>query len=241
MKQALINKDTKKTFLLLWLCCLLGSWSVIPYIQYLGILPASTSILQIFLLGTLQAAILYGLILFLSYKLLSKTDLKPFPDNNTLKTNILFGMIPGVAIGLTLYLLDKTIFPSSLLATGKIHPPFWVGSLASLYGAINEEVLLRLFLFTLVYFGFSKIFNFAKQNRLLFLWVTNVIVAVIFGLGHLPAAFKLITPSSFEIVRILLLNGIPGIVFGWLYWSKGLWTAMIAHFMADLMIHVVLR
>jgi membrane protease YdiL (CAAX protease family) len=65
-----------------------------------------------------------------------------------------------------------------------------------------------------------------------------VIVAIIFGLGHLPAAFKLVEPSSFEVIRVLLLNGIPGIVFGWLYWSRGLWTAMTAHFVTDLVIHV---
>lgn len=72
MNQARNDKTTKKTFLLLWLLCILGSWSVIPYIQYLGILPTSTSIQQILLLGTIQAAILYGLICFISYKLLPK-------------------------------------------------------------------------------------------------------------------------------------------------------------------------
>lgn len=230
----------KKTFLFIWLFCLVGSWSVIPYIQYLGILPESTSISQVLLLGTLQAAILYGLICFLSYKLLPKTDLKPFSDKSCLKKNIFFGVISGTFTGLAIYFLDKIIFPSSLLITGKIDPPFWAGAIASLYGAINEEVLLRLFLFTLIYFIFHKLFNFTKAYRLPFLWITNIIVAVIFGLGHLPTAFRLIEPSTYEISRILLLNGIPGIVFGWLYWSKGLWTAMMAHFVTDLMIHVVL-
>ena len=234
------QRSVKKIFLFLWLACLVGSWSVIPYIQYLGILPASVSISQMLLLGTLQAAILYGLICFLSYKLFSKTDLNPFPNKNHLKKNVFFGVIFGAATGLAIYFLDKIIFSSSLIATGKIHPPFWIGSLASLYGAINEEVLLRLFLFTFIYFIFHKIFSFTKERLLSFLWMTNIIVALIFGLGHLPAAFKLIEPSSYEISRILLLNGVPGIIFGWLYWSKGLWAAMTAHFVADLMIHVFL-
>ena len=117
------------------------------------------------------------------------------------------------------------------------HPPAWTGFLASLYGGINEEVLLRLFWFTLIYFIFRKVFKFKTQNRTAFLWVTNVIVAVTFGLGHLPAAFKLVEPSSFEWFRILLMNGIPGIVLGWLYWSRGLWAAMLAHFVTDLFVH----
>lgn len=234
------QRSVKKIFLFLWLACLVGSWAVIPYIQYLGILPPSVSISKILLFGTLQAAILYGLICFLSYKLFSKTDLNPFPNKSHLKRNVFFGGVFGAATGLIIYFLDKIIFSSSLIATGKIQPPFWIGSLASLYGAINEEVLLRLFLFTFIYFIFHKIFYFTKEHRLSFLWMTNIIVALIFGLGHLPAAFKLIEPSSYEISRILLLNGIPGVVFGWLYWSRGLWAAMTAHFVADLMIHVFL-
>jgi membrane protease YdiL (CAAX protease family) len=231
----------KKNYVILWMLCLVGSWSVIPYIWYLGIVPSSASILSILLLGTFQAALFYGLICALSYKLLPKTDLEPFSNKNSLKKIIFLGVISGIAVGLVLYFLEKMIFPTSLLASGGMRLPLWTGALASLYGGINEEVLLRLFLFTLVYFLFGKIFKFANQNRVRFLWITNAIVAIIFGLGHLPALFKLITPSSFEIFRVLLLNGIPGIVFGWLYWSKGLWTAMISHFVADLMIHAFLR
>jgi membrane protease YdiL (CAAX protease family) len=72
------------------------------------------------------------------------------------------------------------------------------------------------------------------------LWIATILVAIIFGLGHLPAAFKLTSPSAFEISRVLFLNGIAGVGFGWLYWSRGLWAAMTAHFVADLIIHVFL-
>ncbi len=238
---SLTARQSKKRFFILWILCLIGSWSVLPYIQYLGILPPSVSILRALFLGTLQAAFLYGLVCYLSYKLVPKTDLHPFVIKNPLKQSIYPGIISGVTVGLVIYFLNKTIFSSSLLAVEGIHPPAWAGALASLYGSINEEVLLRLFLFTLVYFIFGKIVKFTSHKRLLFLWVTNIIVAIIFGLGHLPTAFKLITPSSFEIARILILNGIPGIVFGWLYWSRGLWSAITAHLVADLMIHVFLQ
>ena len=123
---------------------------------------------------------------------------------------------------------------------GDIHPPIWAGALASIYGGINEEVLLRLFLFTLIFFLFNKLLKFDSRHRTYYLWATNVVVALVFGLGHLPAAFKIMQPTSSEITRILLLNGIPGLVFGWLYWSRGLWAAMAAHFVADLVIHVFL-
>jgi len=35
------------------------------------------------------------------------------------------------------------------------------------------------------------------------------------------------------------LNGIGGIIFGWLYWKKGLESAMISHFSADIVLQVI--
>lgn len=231
MSKALATKQNKKIYFSLWLLCLGGAWSVIPYILYLGIIPPSTPIWNLILLGTLQTAPLYGFICYFSYKLVLKTDLQPFPS----KVDFLHAFLAGITVGMIIYLLDNTIFKTSTLATGTIHPPVWASVLASFYGGINEEVLLRLCLFTFIYFCLAKIL----KGKLPHFWVTNLLVAIVFGLGHLPAAVKLTTPSSLEISRILLLNAIPGLVFGWLYWSKGLWTAMTAHFVADLMIHVV--
>ena len=225
----------KNLFFWLWGLCLLGSLSLFPYMYYLGVLPPAAPLLKILLMGVLQGAFLFGLICYLSYKIVPKTDLHPFAIANVWKQVVYPGVIAGAAAGLIIFTLDKTVFQSSMLSG--VHPPFWAGALASIYGGVNEEVLLRLFLFTLVYFLFRKC---VKNNRLAVLWITNILVAVVFGLGHLPAAFKLVAPSSFEVFRVLLLNGIPGIVFGWLYWSRGLWAAIAAHFMTDLMIHVFL-
>lgn len=230
----------KRTFILLWILCLVGSWAIIPYIYQLGIIPASTSVMNLFLITTIQSSLLYGIICFVSYKILPKTDLHPFNTENLFKDIISPGVVFGGIVGSILLLFELTIF-RDLTLSGAIHPPLWTGALASIYGAINEEVLLRLFLFTSIYYTLSKVFKRIGTNRLVILWSANVIVALMFGLGHLPTAFKLATPSGLEISRILILNGIAGVVFGWLYWSKGLWTAMVAHFIADLMIHVIFK
>lgn len=231
-----VNK--KGTFLVLWLLCILGSWSMLPYVQHLGVIPSTVPLYQIFLLVTVQALFIFGLVCWLSYLIVPKTDLTPFSCDRPLTTIIYPGVIAGGLVGVAIYLIDAVCFNSSLLSG--THPPFWTGFLASFYGAINEEVLLRLFMFTFIYFIFGKLFKFDAHNRLPFLWVTNVIVAILFGIGHLPAAFKLAIPTSLEVFRVLLLNGMAGILFGWLYWSRGLWAAMTAHFVADLVIHVLL-
>ena len=38
------------------------------------------------------------------------------------------------------------------------------------------------------------------------------------------------------IARTLVLNGLAGVVFGWLYWRRGLLAAMVAHFTFDLVV-----
>ena len=229
---------SKKRFFILWILCIIGSWSVLPYIYYLGTFPAAVSIWKIVLLSTVQSALLFGLICWLSLKILSKTDLQPFLLGNFLKQRLLPAIIAGISVGLIIFLFDKTVFHSSFLSG--VHSPFWVGALASIYGGVNEEVLLRLFLFTLIYFLIGKCLKIDQSNRSAVLWSVNIFVALLFGIGHLPMAFKLTSPSAFEIFRVLSLNGIAGVVFGWLYWSRGLWTAMIAHFAADLVIHMIL-
>lgn len=237
-----ISITHKNTFRILWALCILGSLSVLPYIHYLEMLPSTISILKVAMLSTIQAILLFGCICWISFKILPKTDLQPFPqiDNQGgyLKKIVYPALISGVLTGLMIFFFDKMVFNSSQLS-GE-HPPFWAGALASIYGAVNEEVLLRLFLFTLIFFLVGKCTTINGKKRLIILWCINILVALFFGLAHLPAAFRITPASAFEIFRILFLNGIAGIVFGWLYWSKGLWTAIAAHFVTDLMIHVFL-
>jgi len=161
-----------------------------------------------------------------------KTDLKPFNWKNNIR-DIFLSVLIGVWVGVLIFLYDRFLFKTAALSNLSI--PAWAGALASLYGAINEEVFLRLFLFSLIYFLLSK----THKQRDVLLWTTNILVALIFGLGHLPAAFKIMSPSNMDLFRILLLNGIGGIAFGWLYWTKGLWSASLAHFITDIVIHMI--
>lgn len=219
---------------MIWVACIFGAWAVIPYLHAVGIFPPQGALVHQLLMVTLQAALLYGIVLWISYWLLPKTDLHPFLVTDPLKQVIYPGISVGLFIGLILYSFEHIFFQNSALSV--FRPSFWVGLSASFYGGINEEVLLRLFLFTLIYFLISKF----SGNRPAMLWTTTVLVALFFGLGHLPAAFQITSPTHLEIFRILLLNGIAGVAFGWLYWSKGFLAAVLAHFVCDIAIHVIL-
>jgi membrane protease YdiL (CAAX protease family) len=59
--------------------------------------------------------------------------------------------------------------------------------------------------------------------------VAIVIVALLFAAGHLPAAMAIAPLTTPLVLRILLLNALAGLVFGWLFWRRSLECAMFAH------------
>jgi membrane protease YdiL (CAAX protease family) len=65
-----------------------------------------------------------------------------------------------------------------------------------------------------------------------------VLVAVLFGLGHLPATSAITPLTTMLVLRAVVLNGIAGIAFGYLYWRHGLEAAMIGHMGAHLVLQI---
>ena len=113
----------------------------------------------------------------------------------------------------------------------------WRGALASFYGAIVEEVELRLLLVSL-FVWLLALCNRKLATPWMFMLAITV-AAVLFGAGHLPAVFAITsTPAPLLIAKIVLLNALGGVVFGTLFWKYGLEHAILAHFCADLVLHV---
>jgi len=123
----------------------------------------------------------------------------------------------------------------------KLNPPAWQGFLASFYGAIGEELQCRFFLMSLIVFVFGLIVNrLTKPPGKGILWTSNVLAALLFAAAHLPTAAALGPLTPFTVMAVMVPNTLCGLVFGWLYYSRGLEAAMIAHFSADILLHVVL-
>lgn len=101
---------------------------------------------------------------------------------------------------------------------------------AVIYGGIIEEVMLRLFVMSLVAFLLHKLFGKkGKAPATGVLVAANVIAALLFAAGHLPGTAMLLGLSPMILFRCFLLNGCFGLLFGWLYRKYGLRYAMIAH------------
>jgi membrane protease YdiL (CAAX protease family) len=60
------------------------------------------------------------------------------------------------------------------------------------------------------------------------------------GLPPLPQAHFLVGLSTPILVFVVLGNGLPGMIFGWLYWRRGLMAAIVAHFGFDLVLKVII-
>ena len=101
---------------------------------------------------------------------------------------------------------------------------------AILYGGVIEEVMLRLFFMTVIAFILWKLFARKEEKPTLAILVaSNIIAALLFAAGHLPATFMMIGNSPLIIARCFLLNGGFGLLFGYLYRKHGLRYSMLAH------------
>lgn len=115
---------------------------------------------------------------------------------------------------------------------------FWKRALATLYGAITEELICRLFLMTLVVWAALKLSGRQGPPGVGLILLGVVVAAVLFGLLHLPAVAQVWPLTPVVVSRAILLNAIGGIAFGILYWRYGLEHAMAAHLFADIALHV---
>ena len=98
------------------------------------------------------------------------------------------------------------------------------------YGAVIEEVMMRLFFMSLLAFLLHKLFSKGCDKPSDGILITaNMIASLLFAAGHLPATFQLLGSTPLIIFRCFLLNGIFGLLFGRLYRKYGLRYAMIAH------------
>jgi membrane protease YdiL (CAAX protease family) len=244
-------REDFKLALVLGLLAALATAAVFPYL--LEIMPAVLAKIHVplpllILAQSAQAGLLLTALSLIGLRLGHRVGLGS-PWLRALVTGRLLERFPwalsvacGLAAGLTmigLSLLTDPYLPEPLHGS----PPMAAGAsalngfLASFYGGIGEELQLRLFLMTLIVWIMAKFAKSTPSDKTY--WIAITIAALLFGAGHLPAAAQLWPLTSMVIVRTVVLNAAGGVVFGWLYWRRGLEAAMLGHFSADLVLHVL--
>jgi hypothetical protein len=245
-----------KIFWLLLFASILGMAGVLPLVfsLYRKIIASGALSMPLPVLITvqlMQSALLFAAFIAVGLPLARKTGIempilwrwfyaseKPGP-----KAAVVTPLFAGVAVGAVGLLIFYTFFLSRLPnwpVAAEAALPVWKRFIACFYGAINEEVLARLFGFSLVLWLLGKI---ARQPRPLsspvLFWIANVIIAVLFVLAHLPSAKVIMPITPLLLTALFSINGLVSLVCGYLCWKRGLEAAMLAHFGTDIVVHVV--
>jgi membrane protease YdiL (CAAX protease family) len=181
-------------------------------------------------ISTLQVALIYSLLLGLIGKSLANrigTWQDPTIEAKPLVSVLLVSVIGGAAM----ILVDLYGFGAlnQQIADSYLAKPTLNYFLSSIfYGGVIEEVMIRLFVMSLLAFIFMKISknDEASEGDLI---LANVISALLFAAAHLPATAQTSGLDALIIARCFIINGAYGIIFGRLYRKYGIGYAMLAH------------
>lgn len=241
-------------FCVLFAAALFGSLAIMPYSLRLlkgSGKPLKMSISKLLLLSFVQNAVLFVLVISLGLLAARATGLgAPYVEallagtskSQTLTLMLAVAVAFGLVAGIFLLLADLLFlpyWPEPLVLTAR-KTTAWENLSASFYGGINEELLMRLFGLSVLAYFLSFIWHTSNGLPTAgVFWTVNIIMAIIFGIGHLPALKNLVGEISRPMLaRTLLLNAPIGLLCGWLYWTYGIEAAIIAHFSADIVYHV---
>lgn len=245
-----VQRTNVRLALLFALFALLATLALFPYL--LALMPAHMATLKLPLpwviaLQTLQAAVLcgvlgwFGLTLGVRYGL-DAPWLRAWLEHRAVEPRWRHRWGYALVLGALSALLVLALMHLAASAHPAPHanPSGWVwrGLLASFYGGAVEEIECRLFLVSLFVWLLARCRRGATLPWMFV--VAIVLAALLFGAGHLPAAFAAgMAHAPLAIARIVLLNALVGCVTGAIFWKWGLEHAMLAHFGADLMLHVI--
>src|SRR2546423_739508 len=245
-----------KIFWLLLIASVLGVAGLLPYLlalfqKTLSARPLPMPLPALITVQLMQNVILFAGFISLGLVLARKAGIEmpilrrwfygpaaPLPKNSA-RTPLL----AGVALAAILLLIFYTVFlpripewPVDMEAA----MPVWERFLACFYGAINEEIVARLFALSVILWLLRKVAHQqSPQATPVIFWIANVIIAGLFAAGHIPAAKVFLPSTPLMIVALLTMNGPASLLFGYLCWKRGLEAAMLAHFSADFTLHII--
>ncbi len=142
---------------------------------------------------------------------------------------IIGGIIMGVLLIITLVVFNPLLPPEFLAFRGNVKTNI-VSRL--FYGGFTSEIINRFGIMTFLVWVMHKITG--KLTPSIY-WIAIIIMILIFGLTNLIPGIHA-TPSTALISYNIILSVVGITIYGWLYWKKGLETAIIAHLLATVII-----
>jgi membrane protease YdiL (CAAX protease family) len=153
-------------------------------------------------------------------------------------------LLLAAALGIASVILIWALSPFLSSGNGNegkqiVEPAWWLGMLASFGAGVGEEILFRLGVLTTIVWVLAELIR-RKPPGPAVIWSGIVFASLLFGAMHVLIAGRLLTLTGPLIASVVIANGVISLIFGWLYWRKGLIAAMVAHTTQDIITHVVL-
>ena len=145
--------------------------------------------------------------------------------------------VVGVVTPFLMLAIDQMLFGGSSLQ--RVHDlgsePLTFRLLVVLYSGVTEELVYRLVLATLVaWLAYLALSRVATNPKAAAQWLGIVVAATLFGLAHVGNLPNVQEP----VLRAVLVNGVAGLAFGWLFFSRGLEVAILSHMLAILILYI---
>ncbi len=159
------------------------------------------------------------------------------PLRRQIVPGIVAGIAGGAAIALS-WVISKPFLSAEFIDRAEGFNKLVPHAVRLLYGGFTEEILLRWGFMTFLVWASWRLFQKGTGEPKPVYFVAAIILSsLLFGIGHLPIASLLNNGLDLPIaVYVIAANSIFGIIAGFLYWRRGLESAIIAHMFA----HIVL-
>lgn len=210
--------------------------------------PMQLPALQLRLLTLVQPAILTVLAVWAGAKLAPKVALRaPLVEawlaggeaGLILRRQLPMALIVALIVATVLVVYGKLVSP--LLASGSGAAPRLAAfelplPTKILYGGVTEELLTRWGLVSLFAWALWRLRGRPAVLPSSVYWIAIVLAAVLFAAGHIPLLLAISQqPPAWLVGTVLIANAGPGVLFGWLFWKRGLEAAIIAHGLAHIL------
>jgi membrane protease YdiL (CAAX protease family) len=146
-------------------------------------------------------------------------------------------VLAGVGMGVMALLVLRVVFRvpiAGLASAAKV--AVWKRVLGAYEAALEEELLFRLVLLSLLAWLFGKVWQ-GQDSRpgMRALWTANAIASIVFAVAHLSS----VSAAAIALPGRVVTTSMAGVLFCYLYWKHGLEGAVVAHLTADMVLLVV--
>jgi len=126
--------------------------------------------------------------------------------------------------------------------TSNAQTTWWSMLLISLSAGVVEEIVFRLGLLTIL--AWLANYLWKPRNGALkrgAFWMANIVTAFLFAFTHLLNYSALDMTLTFGLIwKTIVGNSLAALAFGWLYWKRGLESAILSHFLLDGCLYVIM-